>query len=131
MLWCHHCFILFNLNQMLQLLLLMIQMIILTSLMMKSVIFNKLNAWMRVNDHFTLWYCSIESITLGDKRIGIKTSVLEEKATLGDKRVNEHFTPLVLLCWWIKRRVFPMDWSGEMKFLFYPFLSFNIWKKPA
>lgn len=26
-------------------------------------------------------YCSIETITLGDKRIGIKTSVLEEKAT--------------------------------------------------
>lgn len=25
--------------------------------------------------------CSIETITLGDKRIGIKTSVLEEKAT--------------------------------------------------
>ena len=28
-----------------------------------------------------LCYCSIETITLGDKRIGIKTSVLEEKAT--------------------------------------------------
>lgn len=26
-------------------------------------------------------FCSIETITLGDKRIGIKTSVLEEKAT--------------------------------------------------
>ena len=26
-------------------------------------------------------YCSMETITLGDKRIGIKTSVLEEKAT--------------------------------------------------
>lgn len=26
-------------------------------------------------------YCSIETITLGDKRIGIRTSVLEEKAT--------------------------------------------------
>ena len=25
--------------------------------------------------------CSMETITLGDKRIGIKTSVLEEKAT--------------------------------------------------
>lgn len=25
--------------------------------------------------------CSIETITLGDKRIGIKTSILEEKAT--------------------------------------------------
>lgn len=28
-----------------------------------------------------LCHCSIETITLGDKRIGIKTSVLEEKAT--------------------------------------------------
>lgn len=26
-------------------------------------------------------HCSMETITLGDKRIGIKTSVLEEKAT--------------------------------------------------
>lgn len=26
-------------------------------------------------------FCSIETITLGNKRIGIKTSVLEEKAT--------------------------------------------------
>lgn len=28
-----------------------------------------------------LFYYSMETITLGDKRIGIKTSVLEEKAT--------------------------------------------------
>ena len=28
-----------------------------------------------------LFWCSIETITLGDKRIGIRTSVLEEKAT--------------------------------------------------
>lgn len=31
--------------------------------------------------YFSFFYCSIETITLGDKRIGIKTSVLEEKAT--------------------------------------------------
>lgn len=31
--------------------------------------------------HCLYLYCSIETITLGDKRIGIKTSVLEEKAT--------------------------------------------------
>lgn len=30
---------------------------------------------------FLFPFCSIETITLGDKRIGIKTSVLEEKAT--------------------------------------------------
>ena len=28
-----------------------------------------------------VYCCSVEIITLGDKRIGIKTSVLEEKAT--------------------------------------------------
>lgn len=28
-----------------------------------------------------IFCCSIETITLGDERIGIKTSVLEEKAT--------------------------------------------------
>lgn len=30
---------------------------------------------------YCLHYCSVETITLGDKRIGIRTSLLEEKAT--------------------------------------------------
>lgn len=34
-----------------------------------------------VTSYIRFMFCSMETITLGDKRIGIKTSVLEEKAT--------------------------------------------------
>lgn len=34
-----------------------------------------------ISDYVLFIYHSMETITLGDKRIGIKTSVLEEKAT--------------------------------------------------
>ena len=75
-------------------------------------------------------YCSIETITLGDKRIGIKTSVLEEKATacnmlccyadelkegffpwIEQVWLDLHFRGFFLLCFYFILKIF-LDPSG-------------------
>jgi hypothetical protein len=60
-----------------------------------------------------LHYCSVETITLGDKRIGIRTSLLEEKATACN-----------MLCCYadeLKEGFFP--WIDQVISLFQPLLS--------
>ena len=62
-------------------------------------------------------YCSIETITLGDKRIGIKTSVLEEKATACNMlccyadELKEGFFP------WIEQVCLDLNFKGFLLYL--------------
>lgn len=73
----------------------------------------------------SIFYFSIETITLGDKRIGIKTSILEEKATACNMlccyadELKEGFFP------WIDQ-VWPFYGTNFWSWSFIGFLGFYI-----